>query len=120
MILSKSGWQKWRKHLDESAWQIGMHLPSKEESTEHGGAYLTNNSIHPLFHFLSSCPQSHDNSCSGLNLLPLAFHYNPSLQPDSPTLRLSLNSASVPIILDNTFAWKCTASDERGILRHKN
>jgi hypothetical protein len=82
--------------------------------------YHINNSIHQLSHFLSSRPQSHDKRCPGLNLLPLASHYNPSLQPDSPTLRLSLTSASAPTIPDNTFAWKCTASDERGILRHKN
>jgi hypothetical protein len=82
--------------------------------------YDTNSSIHPLSHFISAPPQSHEKRCPGLNLLPLASHYNPSLQPDSGTLRLSLNSASAPTIPDNTFAWKCTASDERGILRHKN
>jgi hypothetical protein len=82
--------------------------------------YHINNSIHSLSHFISSRSQSHKKHCSGLNLLPMASHYNPSLQPDSPTLRLSLNSASAPTIPDNTFAWKCTASDERGILGHKN
>jgi hypothetical protein len=82
--------------------------------------YHINNSIHPLSHFVSSGPQSHDKRCPELNLLPLVSHYNLSLQPNSPILRLSLTSASAPTIPDNTFAWKCTASDERGILRHKN
>jgi hypothetical protein len=82
--------------------------------------YHINNSIHPLSHLISSHAQSHAKRCPGLNLLPLDSHYNPSLQPDSPTLRLSLTSASAPTISDNTFAWKCTASDERGILLHKN
>jgi hypothetical protein len=82
--------------------------------------YHINNSVHPLSHFLSSHPQSHEKRPPGLNFLRLDSHYNPSLQPDSPTLRLSLNSASAPTIPDDTFAWKCTASDERGILRHKN
>jgi hypothetical protein len=74
--------------------------------------YHINNSIHPLSHFLSSRPQSHDKCRPELNLLSLASHYNPSLQPDSPILRLSLNSASAPTIPDNKFAWKCTASEE--------
>jgi hypothetical protein len=57
--------------------------------------YHINNFIYPLSLFLSSRPQSHDKRRPELNLLPLASHYNPSLQPDSPTLRLSLNSASL-------------------------
>jgi hypothetical protein len=82
--------------------------------------YHIDNSIHPLSHFLSSRPQSHDKCRSELNFLSLASGYNPSLQPDSPNPRLSLASASVPTIHENTFAWKCTASEERGIPRHNN
>jgi hypothetical protein len=82
--------------------------------------YHINNSIHLLSHFISSRRQSHEKHRRELNLLSLDSHYNPSLQPNSPTLRLSLTSASAPTIPDNTFVRKCTASDERGVPRHKN
>jgi hypothetical protein len=64
--------------------------------------YHTNTSIHPLSRFISYRPQSHKKRRPGLNLLLMASHYNLSLQPDSPTLRPSLNPASAPIIPDST------------------